>query len=384
MRREKRLNQGIIKNIAIVVQPHQEISNGPDKKYGGVERVVTFLIEGLLNRNVDVSLYTAKKCSIDCRLIYPMGLFDGEFLEKLNQTQLATYSRKIREDLENKNFDVINNHYDPITFVALQNIRTPTITTLHGPATEENVNTFGGFSECYFSAISQAQKNSYPSNMNFVADEFVYNSIDDNHPFSDNKRNYLLSVSRLEPIKGQKNAIKIATMCGLDLIIAGNCLDKEYFHEEIRPHLTRDLSKPEKQSERSEFINDISKYQPDVRTIIYVGEVNGHERDQLMKHAKAFLFPIEVEESFGLVLIEAGIAGTPVIAFNRGAIPEIIEQGKTGFFGNTIDDLIGFTKRTSEINSADCREHIKKHFNNEIMVDRYLNLYRTIVAANYA
>jgi len=103
-----------------------------------------------------------------------------------------------------------------------------------------------------------------------------------------------------------------------------------------------------------------------------------------MKHAKAFLFPIEVEESFGLVLIEAGIAGTPVIAFNRGAIPEIIEQGKTGFFGNTIDDLIGFTKRTSEINSADCREHIKKLFNNEIMVDRYLNLYRTIVAANYA
>jgi glycosyltransferase involved in cell wall biosynthesis len=100
-------------------------------------------------------------------------------------------------------------------------------------------------------------------------------------------------------------------MCGLDLIIAGNCLDKEYFHEEIRPHLTRDLSKPEKQSERSEFINDISKYQPDVRTIIYVGEVNGHERDQLMKHAKAFLFPIEVEESFGLVLIEAGIAGLP-------------------------------------------------------------------------
>ena len=313
-----------------------------------------------------------------------MGLFGGEFLEKLNQTQLATYSRKIREDLENKNFDVINNHYDPITFVALQNIRTPTITTLHGPATEENVNTFGGFSECYFSAISQAQKNSYPSNMNFVGDGFVYNSIDDNHPFSDNKRNYLLSVSRLEPIKGQKNAIKIATMCGLDLIIAGNCLDKEYFHEEIRPHLTRDLSKPEKQSERSEFINDISKYQPDVRTIIYVGEVNGHERDQLMKHAKAFLFPIEVEESFGLVLIEAGIAGTPVIAFNRGAIPEIIEQGKTGFFGNTIDDLIGFTKRTSEINSADCREHIKKHFNNEIMVDRYLNLYRTIVATNYA
>jgi len=380
--REKRLNQGIIKNVAIVVQPHQEISDGPNRKYGGVERIVTCLIEGLLNRNVNVTLYTAKKCNIDCRVIYPIGLFDGEFGGEIDPTQLATYSRKIGEDLACKNFDVINNHYDPITFVSLQNIRTPTITTLHGPATEENVNTFGYFSGNYFSAISQAQKHSYPSNMNFVG--VVYNSINDNHPFSDNKRNYLISISRILPIKGQKTAIKIATMCGLDLIIAGNSLDNEYFHEEIRPHLTRDLSKPEKQSERRVFIDDISKYQPDGRGIIYLGEVIEHERDQLMKHAKAFLFPIEVEESFGLVLIEAGIVGTPAIAFDRGAIPEIIKHGKTGFYGNTIDELVGFTERASEINPADCREHIKKHFNNDIMVEGYLKLYRTIAATNYA
>ena len=380
------LNRGIIKNVAIIVQPHQEISSGQNsqnRKYGGVERVVTYLIEGLLNRNVDVSLYTAKKCSIDCRVIYPIGFFDGNFGDPIFQTQLLTYSEKIREDLECRTFDVINNHYDPITFVAIQNIETPTITTLHGPANEENVKVFGGFPDCHFSAISQAQKNSYPSNMNFVGAGFVYNSIDDNHPFSDNKRNYLLSVSRIEPIKGQKNAIKIATMGGFDLIIAGNCLDKEYFQEQIRPHLTRDLSKPEKQNERREFINDISKYQPDVRSIIYVGEVNEHERDQLMKHAKAFLFPIEVEESFGLVLIEAGIVGTPVIAFNRGAVPEIIEHGKTGFYGNSIDELVGFTERLSEINPEVCRERIKKRFNNDIMVENYLKLYRTISAADY-
>ena len=381
MIREKRLNEGTIKNVALIVQPHQEISSGPNRKYGGVERIVARLIEGLLNRNVNVTLYTAKKCNIDCRVIYPMGFFDGEFGGDVYPTQLAIYSRKIREDLECENFDVINNHYDPITFVSLQNISTPTITTLHGPATEENVNTFGLSSKNYFSAVSQAQKHSYPSSMNFVG--VVYNSIDDNHPFSVNKGNYLFSVSRIEPIKGQKTAIKIATMCGLDLIIAGNSLDKEYFHDEIRPNLTRDLSTPEKQSERREFIENISKYQPDGRSIIYVGEVIEHERDQLMKHAKAFLFPTEVEESFGLVLIEAGIVGTPVIAFNRGAIPEIIEHGKTGFYGNTIDELVGFTKRTSEINPADCREHIKKRFNNDIMVEGYLKLYRTIAAVNY-
>ena len=136
------LNRGIIKNVAIIVQPHQEISSGQNsqnRKYGGVERVVTYLIEGLLNRNVDVSLYTAKKCSIDCRVIYPIGFFDGNFGDTIFQTQLLTYSRKIREDLECRTFDVINNHYDPITFVAIQNIETPTITTLHAPANEENV-----------------------------------------------------------------------------------------------------------------------------------------------------------------------------------------------------------------------------------------------------
>ena len=161
----------------------------------------------------------------------------------------------------------------------------------------------------------------------------------------------------------------------MDLIIAGNCLDKNYFHEEIRPHLSRDLSNPEKHRERREFINNIPKYQPGVRTIIYVGEVNEQERDQLMRHAKAFLFPIEVEESFGLVLIEAGIVGTPVIAFDRGAIPEIIEQGKTGFYGKTIDDLVGFTERVSEINPADCRRYVKKRFNNNVMVESYIKLY---------
>ena len=376
------MTQGIIKNIAIVVQPHQEISDGPARMYGGVERIVTRLIEGLLNRNVDVSLYTAKKCNIDCRVIYPIGFYDGEFGGHCYPIQLATYSRNIREDLERKNFDLINNHYDPITFVSLQNIRTPTITTIHGPATNENVNTFGHFSENYFSAISKAQKRSYPSIMNFVG--VVHNSIDDNHPFSDQKRDYLFSVSRIQRMKGQHNAIKIATKSGLDLIIAGDSLDKKYFHQEIQPHLTRDLSKPGKRSERREFINDISKYQPDGGSIIYVGAVIEHERDQLMKHAKAFLFPIEVEESFGLVLIEAGIVGTPAIAFNRGAIPEIIEHGKTGFYGNTIDELVGFTERASEINPADCREHIKKCFNNDIMVEGYLKLYRTIAARNCA
>jgi glycosyltransferase involved in cell wall biosynthesis len=217
--------------------------------------------------------------------------------------------------------------------------------------------------------------------MNFLGTGFVHNSIDENHSFSDNKRNYLLSVSRIQPSKGQSTAIGIAKKCGLDLVIAGNTTSKEYFQAAIQPHLSRDLSKPGGEAERVDFIDDISKHKTDGNSITYLGEVTERERDHLMMYAKALLFPIEVEEAFGMVLVEAGITGTPAIAFNRGAIPEIIEHGKTGFYGNTIDELVGFVGRVNEIKPADCREHIEAHFNERRMVEGYLKLYREAVTA---
>ena len=372
----------IMKKVAIIVQPHQQITNSKNRKYGGVERIVTSLIEGLLDRNVDVTLYTAKECHMDCDVRYPIGIFDGVFGDKTERKELSLYSKKVREDLETKDFDVVHNHYDPVTFVTLQGLGIPIITTLHGPANKENVNIFGRFFESNFSAVSQAQKDSYPANMNFVGDGFIHNSIADDHPFSDDKKNYLISVSRIQPIKGQKHAIEIAKRCNLDLVIAGNCLDKKYFDEEIGLHLSCDLSKPAEKGKRREFINDVSKYQKDGRSVTYVGEVTEQERGKLMKHAKAFLFPIEVEESFGLVLLEAGIVGTPVIAFNKGAVPEIVQHGKTGFYGNTIDELVGFTERASEIDPRNCREHIKLSFNSDRMVENYLKLYRGVAGKN--
>jgi len=379
--RSSYLMSNVIKCVAIVVQAHQQIENYKNRKYGGVERVVASLIVQLLNRNVAVTLYTAKNSRLGCNMIYPIGVIDETFGQTIDPVRLETYSRKIREDLETRDFDIVNNHYDPITFSALQGIRIPTITTIHGPASNENINLFGKFPESYFSAVSQAQKNSYPSNMNFLGTGFVHNSIDTNHSFSDNKRNYLLSISRIQPSKGQSTAIEIAKKCGLDLVIAGNTTSKEYFQVAIQPHLSRDLSKPGGEAERVDFIDDISNHKTDGNSITYLGEVTGRERDHLMMYAKAFLFPIEVEEAFGMVLMEAGITGTPAIAFNRGAIPEIIEHGKTGFYGNTIDELVGFVGRVSEINPADCREHIEAHFNERRMVKGYLKLYREAVTA---
>ncbi|MCH7755326.1 glycosyltransferase [candidate division KSB1 bacterium] len=369
-----------VKTVAIVVQPHQQISIGQNRKYGGVERSVTYLIEGLIERGIDVTLYTAKECSLGCNIRRPIGIFNGEFGQQMDPTQLAAYSRKIREDLERENFDVVNNHYDPITFLTLQGIRTPTLTTLRGPANEENVTIFGSFPESNFSAVSNHQKKLYPQNMTFVG--VVHNSIDDKHPFSNNKRKYLFSVSRIRPYKGQRNAIEIAKKSGLDLIIAGNFFDEEFFNGEIQPHLTKDLSKPSKQKERKDFIEDTPNHQQTERSVTYVGEITEQERDRLMRHAKAFLFPIEGEDSCPRVLLEAGIVGTPIIAFNTSVVPEMIEQGKTGFYGRSIDELVGFTRRTNEIIPADCREHILRNFNNSRMVDGYLDLYEKVVTIN--
>jgi len=376
-----------IKNVGIIVQPFQQISGSKNRKYGGVERVVSTLIRGLSSRGIGVTLYTGKECDLPCKVVQPAGIFSEEFgKQQMTSTQLAAYAGALFKHINQleksgKSYDIINIHYDPIAFITLQGCKIPLITTLHGIANEENKAAFGCFPSSNFSAVSKSQQEAYPSNMNFIG--FVYNSISKNHPFSKNKRDYLLSVSRIQPDKGQKNAIKIAKKTGLDLIIAGNMVDSDYFDKEIMPNITitKDFSKPDRKEKRERFIENIENYQPvDSKSLVtYLGEITEQERDQIMKHAKALLFPIEWEEPFGLVLVEAGMVGTPVIAFNRGAVPEIVEQGKTGFYGNSINELVEYVKKVDKIDPYDCRKYIEENFNPDKMVEDYIKLYEKII-----
>jgi len=373
-----------LQDVAIILQPFQQVlDDGENKKYGGVERVVSLLVKGLEKKGIDVTLYAGKESDLPCTVEYPAGIFDVEFGKKsLTSTELAYYAGSIYKnikDLEKKKegFDIINNHYDPLAFIALQGIETPVLTTLHGPATEENKKAFGCFPSSAFSAVSSYQMNAYPPDMNFLG--FVYNGISEKHPFSDEKCDYLFSVSRIRPSKGQRTSIKIAKKAGLDIIIAGNVISEPYFKKEISPYVDMDLTKRNKQEERRKFIEEISDYEPEGKKVIYLGEVTGRERDQIMQYSKALLFPIEKNECFGLVLIEAGITGTPVIAFNKCAIPEIVENGKTGFYGNSIDELVEYTKRVDEIDPRYCREYIKKKFSADKMVDGYIKLYEKVI-----
>lgn len=366
-----------INKVALIVQPFQQIWLGPEKIYGGVERSVANLIQGLSERDITVTLFTGKESNLPCEVVKPAGSFHEEFgIHHLTSTQLAEYAGSIRAEIQRREqkgygFDIINNHYDPIAFVALQGITTPTLTTLRGPGTEENRRAFGTFPQSAFSALSTAQIASYGGEVKFIG--FVYNSVRDNGLYSDEKRDYFFSVGRIQPGKGQHKAIEIAKLAGIDLIIAGNSVDHEYFARQVQPHITHDLSVEGKA--RSAFIKAAGGYDSSGDKITYVGEVNELERDTLMRHAKAFLFPILAEEAFGNVLAEAGVVGTPVLAYKRSSVPEVVAHGISGYYGESTQELVELSSRLDQIRPSDCRAHVLQKFNIDRMIDGYLNLY---------
>jgi len=361
--------------IAQILRPNDQ---APEEKYGGCGRVVTHLIEGLIERNHDVTLYTAKPSTLDCNIIYPKeGIIQEKTENDIGSHRWAGYIAQVMDhirSLEKKGqgYDIVNNHYDPIAFVLGQNLKTPMLTTTHGTANDANLRSFSIYPDSYFSAISQSQRDQYPEDMNFLG--YAYNSMDTNHVFSKIKGNYLFSVGRIMPAKGQENALEIARRSGLNLVLAGPVSDKHYFNTVIRPKV-KDLS-----AEKKSFIENIRTYNPSGGKAIYLGELSGVERDKVMQHAKAFLFPIEWPEPFGLVMIEAGMTGTPVIASRRGAVPEIVEQGKTGFYGEGIDELVSFTKKVDKIVPQQCRDHVMQKFSVDKMVDKYLEIYEMTLA----
>ena len=371
--------------VAIILRPNDQ---APPLKYGGCGRIVYLLAKGLMQRNHKVTLYTAKPSTLNCEVIQPKeGIIKERFEEDIGPHRWAGYIAQTFDhirglELKGKVYDIINNHYDPFAFILGKYLKTPMLTTIHGVADDANLRSFYIYPKENFSALTKIQRDKYPEDMNFIG--VVHNAISVNqrdHPFSKNKRKYLFSVSRINYNKGQKNAIEIAKRTGLDLILAGNKADIKYFDKEIKNHIKLDLSGLKNKEKRERFIENIENYQPvnSKSLVTYLGEIIEQERDRIMKHAKALLFPIEWEEPFGLVLVEAGIVGTPALAYNRGAVSEIVEQGKTGFYGNSIDKLVEYVKKVDKISPYDCRKYIEENFNPDKMVEGYIKLYKKVI-----
>jgi len=253
-------------------------------------------------------------------------------------------------------FDLIHNHFDflPLSYSGL--VPTPLLTTIHGFSSERILPVYQKYNgRAYYVAISNADR--HPS-LDYLAT--VYHGIPlDEFTLQPQPDDYLLFFGRIHPDKGVVEAIEVARRVGRRLIIAGIIQDHDYFEREVAPHSGQN-------------------------GIDYIGSVGPEQRDELLGSASALLHLINFNEPFGLSLVEAMACGTPVIAYGRGSIPELIKHGETGFIVNDIDEAAAGVRSIGELDRTRIRQHVEENFSRERMVDGYIQVYQEALRQHQA
>lgn len=321
----------------------------PPRHYGPWESVVSLLTEGLVAKGVDVTLFATADSITKAALrsVCKSGYAEDEHADaKVNE---CLHISELFESADE--FDIIHNHFDflPLTYNDL--ITTPMLTTIHGFSSPRILPVYEKYNtRVHYVSISEADRS--PA-LDYIST--IHHGIDlSEFSFNANPSDYLLFFGRIHPDKGAKEAIDIAKGSGRKLIIAGIIQDEEYYEREVEPHLKGD-------------------------DITYAGSVGPVERDALLRDACALLHPINFNEPFGLSVIEAMACGTPVVAFNRGSMPELIKDGTNGYLVETVAQAIDAIKKIHEIDRMACREFVEKSFSIERMVDDYIKVYDRIL-----
>lgn len=323
----------------------------PPKQYGPWEQVASNIAEGLAAKDVDVTLFASGDSITAGKLAWCL---DHPYAENAFADTKVNECLHISHLFERASeFDIIHNHYDflPLTFSRL--VKTPIITTIHGFSSPLILPVYKKYNATTH-YVSISHSNRHPD-LDYIAT--VYNGIEISaFSFCEHPDDYLLFFGRIHPEKGTREAIEIAKRSKRKLIIAGLIQDAAYFNKEVLPNI-------------------------DNKTIVYVGNCDPHQRNRLLGKAIALLHPIAFEEPFGLSVVEAMCCGTPVIAFNRGAMPELIQSAKTGFLVTTIDEAVMAIGQLSTIDREYCRQWVLERFSMERMTEDYINVYRQILNA---
>ncbi len=332
----------------------------PPEKYGGTERIVHALTEALVARGHDVTLFASGDSHTSAKLnaVYPTSIRNTKIrpIYGLNAPLIHSIGRAYSME---KEFDVIHDHVafpGPSLGVAFaEKCKTPAVLTLHGHLPQDHLPVYREFRKMNIVTISEDLSHDI-KDLNLAG--VVHNGLNmESYPFSAEHDNYLLYVGRICLEKGTHHAIVAAKRLNLPLIIAAKIEETEagqrYFRKHVKP-----------------FLND---------QIRWIGEVDEEDRNKLMSRALAFLHPITWREPFGLTIIEANACGTPVVAFNLGAMPEIIESGKTGFVVQTMDQMVEAVKNIGTIDRAYCRQYSLKHFNATRMAEGYEAIYKKVI-----
>jgi glycosyltransferase involved in cell wall biosynthesis len=321
----------------------------PPRKYGPWEQVASNITEGLIENGIDVTLFATADSITKGKL---MSVCDQGYAEN------SAVDPKVAECLHISNlmeqadkFDLIHNNFDflPLTYSHL--IRTRMVTTIHGFSSQKILSVYKKYNSTNtYVSISNSDRS---PELDYAAT--VYNGINtDEFTFRSEPKDYLLFFGRIHPEKGTSESIHIAKQSGRKLIISGLIQDQEYFDSKIKP-----------------FINDDD--------IVYVGNSGPKERDKLLGEAYALLHPISFEEPFGLNVVESMFCGTPVIAFNKGAMPELILDRKTGFLVQSIAEAVEAVNNGHSIDRKYCHDWAASKFSCEKMIEGYLEVYKKIL-----
>jgi hypothetical protein len=344
-------------HVAVLAPPWIPV---PPPGYGGIEFVISEIASALVCQGHDVALLAAPGSRSAARVVpllespHPEAIGDTLFdvdhaaraLEVINRAADRGYG-----------FDIVHDHSGFALVAMADHVEVPVLHTLHGPFTSDTAAFYRRHSDkVWISALTRAQLAMAPPEMRCVGT--VPNPIDARAwPLVTDKDDYLLWVGRMDPTKGPHRAIAAARQAGVALVLAGPVQpgQQEFFEAEVAPHLDGDR-------------------------IRYVDEVGGQAKRQLFAHARALLMPIRWPEPFGMVMVEAMICGTPVIAFREGSVPEVVADGVCGYVVEDEAEMADAVGRLGEIDPVGCRSSAEQRFDTAVVSRAYEDVYRRVIA----
>jgi glycosyltransferase involved in cell wall biosynthesis len=347
--------------IAQLAPPFESV---PPSGYGGTERVVSTLTEELVRRGHDVTLFASGDSRTSARLvpIVDEALWHRDPPSNDFSVHQADIFSTILDQIDE--FDIVHSHLDYLGFPLALATQRPLLSTTHGRLDVPNLfEIYRAFADLPLVSISNAQRQPLPM-ANWQGT--VYHGIElDQFTFNPRSGRYLAFLGRISPEKGLDVAIRVARRAGVPLLVAA------------RPPLSFDQS-PEVQRDREYFEQVVQPLlsEPGVELI---GEVGGAEKDEFLRNAAALLFPIRWPEPFGLVMAEALACGTPVLALGEGSVPEVIQDGVTGFVRHLEDDLVHAAARLPELDRRRCRAEAERRFSPAAMADAYETVYAGVL-----
>lgn len=327
----------------------------PPKLYGGTERVVSWLTEELVQQGHDVTLFASGDSTTSATLVpgCPQGLRLAGVRDHLATMLVMLHDVRRRAH----EFDIIHFHVDLLQQPLFESIQERTLTTMHGRLDlPDFMPIYEAFADMPFVSISDSQRNPMPATTNWVAT--IHHGLPPNLiPFNNGAGGYLAFLGRICPDKRLDRAIEIAKRIGMPLRVAAKIdpVDRKYFEDVIEPMLQDPL-------------------------IEFVGEVGDAGKAEFLGNATALLFPIDWPEPFGLVMIEAMSAGTPVVAWRNGSVPEIITPGRSGYIVDSIDEAVAAVAKAVRLDRRKVRAEFDNRFTLKHMADRYIAVYEQMIA----